>query len=108
MLRVVRPEAGEERISVLRLVEGHQKVEGQLSLPFSSSGLFKPFRSRNRRRTRKRSSTAESEWFIRTVRRRRIRKDSSKSEGYYFLPDVFRSAMPMPENSTAATGQTTT
>jgi hypothetical protein len=64
---VIRPERGEERISVLRLVEayqarerrgaedsstsrissemrqknieGHQKVEGPLSLPFSSSGF---------------------------------------------------------------------
>jgi hypothetical protein len=30
-------------------VEGLQKVEGQLTLPFSSSGFSKPLRSRSRR-----------------------------------------------------------
>ena len=29
--------------------EGHQKVEGQLLLPFSLSGFFKPLQSRSRR-----------------------------------------------------------
>jgi hypothetical protein len=43
-------------------VEGLQKVEGQLTLPFSSSGFSKPLRSRSRRMSHLIGDVAEGVW----------------------------------------------
>jgi hypothetical protein len=109
MLRVIRPEAGEELIRVLRPnpedsstcrtpseesqenAEGHQNFEGRLKPPFSSSGFYKPLRSRNRKRTEFFDWTQEPSPFV-------LEQQDRVEYGIFILPlnniPVITSAMP--------------